>query len=389
MAAEPLDDDTILALHGFRKTKKLKDSLQGKIYLGETIRGHNIVQKKKKRRVIIKKTYKSLHDKREANEGDVKIIVDENIVKEAIILHHLTVDNKPAGSSICKLIAFFESAKAYYIVMEYAGNMTLKQFVDKAHEYIKKGKLNVAHWKKICKYVSWQIAATLYWMHSDMHCVHLDLTLENVVVSNGTFIIDEKDGTVTIDRNLSCKIIDFGLSEIFKVTDTQNTKYFKYDPDEEIVGPFHVNNKYGIASDHQSPEIFNEEVYDGRKADIWSFGILLFYMHFGIYPYQKQIEGDTGFWSMKHSQLNLFLDMNHLSHLYNTKLVALITGCLCIEETGRYNIATVVTNLWFKTYFKRYADRIKEQSQEQLKKNMSDKSKMDQGIPYYEPHKNI
>merc|ERR1719356_525498 len=34
------NDVTILALHGFRKIKKMEDSLQGKIYLGETIVGH-------------------------------------------------------------------------------------------------------------------------------------------------------------------------------------------------------------------------------------------------------------------------------------------------------------------------------------------------------------
>merc|ERR1712228_60802 len=387
------NDATILALHGFRKIKKMEDSLQGKIYLGETIVGHESLQslkkKKKAKRVVIKKTYKSLHNSRETIMDGMNIVVDENIVKEAIILHHLTVDNKPAGSAICKLLAFFESAKAYYIVMEVVGTQTLKEFVDRAHEYIRTGKLKVAHWKKICKYVSWQIAATLYWMHTDMNCAHLDLTLENIMISNGNFDIAE-DGQVTIDRNLSCKIIDFGLAEIFNVDDATNKKYFKYDADENRVGAFHLNNKYGIAANcHQCPEIFDEEVYDGRKADMWSFGVLLFYMHFGMYPYEKQIVDDQGFTALKKGQLKMFLDLNHLSHLYNNKLITLITACLCVDERKRFSVENVVTNSWFNTYFKRYAAKIKEQSQEQLKKNMSDKHKMNQNIPYYEPHKNI
>jgi len=393
------NDATILALHGFRKIKKMEDSLQGKIYLGETIVGHdslqstNLKKKKKAKRVVIKKTYKSLHNERETIMDGMSIVVDENIVKEAIILHHLTVDNKPAGSAICKLLAFFESAKAYYIVMEVAGTQTLREFVDRAHEYIRTGKLKVTHWRKICKYVSWQIAATLYWMHTDMNCAHLDLTLENIMISNGNFDIAE-DGQVTIDRNLSCKIIDFGLAEIFNVdgkTGGGSKKYFKYDADEpNKVGAFHLNNKYGISTNnHFCPEIFDEEVYDGRKADMWSFGVLLFYMHFGIYPYAKQVTGDQGFASLKKGQLKLFLDLNHLSHLYNNKLITLITACLCVEERKRYNVENVVTSAWFNTYFKRYAAKIKEQSQEQLKKNMSDKHKMNQNIPYYEPHKNI
>ena len=168
--------------HVFANINKTQNT--GKIYLGETIVGHESLQslkkKKKAKRVVIKKTYKALHNERETIMDGMNIVVDENIVKEAIILHHLTVDNKPAGSAICKLLAFFESAKAYYIVMEVAGTQTLKEFVDRAHDYIRTGKLKVAHWKKICKYVSWQIAATLYWMHTDMNCM-LSYTVSSII----------------------------------------------------------------------------------------------------------------------------------------------------------------------------------------------------------------
>ena len=77
--------------------------------------------------------------------------------------------------------------------------------------------------------------------------------------------------------------------------------------------------------------------------------------------------------------------MNHLSHFYNAKLVALITGCLNCDESERFDINRIVTDLWFKTYFKRYAEKIKEQSEAQLLKNAQDKHKMDQNIPYYKP----
>ena len=90
------------------------------------------------------------------------------------------MDNKPRGSSICKLHSFFESTDAYYVVMEYGGNITLKQFVDRGHHYIHSGKLEVRHWQKMCKYIMWQIVAALNWMHDDMNCmlseyrVHVD-----------------------------------------------------------------------------------------------------------------------------------------------------------------------------------------------------------------------
>merc|ERR1712099_183543 len=139
------------------------------------------------------KTLKSLHDKHiSKDESGMNIMTNENIVKEAIILHHLTVDNKPVGSGICRLISFFESRDAYYVVTEYCGNMTLKKFINKAHQYIKKKQLKVSHWKKICKYIAWQIVATLNWMHNHMNCVHLDLSLKNLIVNNGNFRMDKE-----------------------------------------------------------------------------------------------------------------------------------------------------------------------------------------------------
>eukprot|EP00488_Nonionellina_sp_1-RS-2012_P000771 TRINITY_DN1217_c0_g1_i2.p1 TRINITY_DN1217_c0_g1~~TRINITY_DN1217_c0_g1_i2.p1 ORF type:complete len:226 (-),score=58.86 TRINITY_DN1217_c0_g1_i2:647-1324(-) len=222
-------------------------------------------------------------------------------------------------------------------------------------------------------------------MHNDMNCAHLDLTLDNIIVNNGNFI--EKDGTITIDRNLSCKIIDFGLAEIFE-SNGRDKQYFRYDEDEEILGLFHMNNKYGIASNHQCPQIFDEEVYDARRADMWSLGVIMFYISFGIYPYEKQLATDSGYWSCKHKKIELFLDLNHLSHLSNNKLISLISGCLRVDEKERSNISKVITNVWFKTYFKRYADKMQEQSRQQLEKNNSNQGKMDDNIPYYKPSHN-
>jgi len=395
--ADSPNEETLLAMHGYKKLKKLTSSLQGTVYLGETIPGHEIVKQlkiasNKKRRVVIKKTLKALHKERITKRDGMNIVVDEDVVREAIILHHLTVDNSPAGSSICKLLSFFESSTAYYVVLEYAGSMTLKQFVDKAHRYIKQKKLDLAHWKKICKYLAWQIAATLYWMHVDMNCVHLDLTLENIVVQHGKFIEDEKTGAVTIDRNVSCKVCDFGLAEVIKVNpgDEESRKYFEYNSDEGRYGAFHINTKYstGTLSSHASPEVFNEQVYDGRKSDIWNLGIILFYMTFGIYPYEKQLTTDSGFWACKHQKLDLFIDMSHLSHLFNPKLVSLIQHCLNTQEAKRADIQQVVTDSYFKTYYKRYALKIKEQSCAQIEKTKEQQAnKSDINIPYYQHQK--
>ena len=150
--------------------------------------------------------------------------------------------------------------------------------------------------------------------------------MENIIVNNANFVIDDKNGCVTIDRSLSCKIIDFGLAELFKIEDVvEDKKYFEYDVDDEKLGAFHVNNKYSIASSHQCPQIFNEEVYDARKADIWSFGVILFYMAHGVYPYHKQLATDSGFWSLKHHKIDLFLVcLYFLCDIYYTLIICFV-----------------------------------------------------------------
>ena len=71
--------------------------MQGEIYLGETLPGHPMVSALESEngascRVVIKRTSKELHrQKISMEEGDdMRYVVDEDIVKEAIMLSALT-----------------------------------------------------------------------------------------------------------------------------------------------------------------------------------------------------------------------------------------------------------------------------------------------------------
>ena len=125
-------------------------------------------------RVAIKKTSKQLHRSGESAEKDgFSTIVEENIIKEAMILKHLTKDNKPNGGYIAKYIDFFESDTDYYLVMEYVGDKNLSEFVKEAHKYIDEKKLKLAEYKRVIKFLFWQICVTVHWMHQDMKTCHL------------------------------------------------------------------------------------------------------------------------------------------------------------------------------------------------------------------------
>lgn len=81
--------------------------------------------------------------------------------------------------------------------------------------------------------------------------VHRDLKLENIFVRK-----TEKQGLV-------CKIGDFGLARFVEMT---------------------ANSNCGTQN-YMAPEILKSIPY-GQEVDIWSMGVLLYYMFFGEFPFK-------------------------------------------------------------------------------------------------------
>ena len=167
--------DCILADNGYQEVRKISNTLQGEIT-------ECLITDPYKRakagldRVAIKRTSKKLYRSSEAQQEDgFTVIVEENIIKESMILKYLTKDNHPNGGYIAKFVDFFESKTDYYLVMEYVGCKNLAQFVKQAHIYIKRKKLKLSAYKKVVKFIFWQISNIIHWMHKDMRSVHLGL----------------------------------------------------------------------------------------------------------------------------------------------------------------------------------------------------------------------
>ena len=51
-------------------------------------------------------------------------------------------------------------------------------------------------------------------MHEAVNVVHLNLSLDNIIIAGDPFIINPENGEVTIDLDISCKLVDFSLSGI-------------------------------------------------------------------------------------------------------------------------------------------------------------------------------
>lgn len=105
--------------------------------------------------------------------------------------------------------------------------------------------------KKLKSYAH-QILHAIQYMHSKS-ILHLDLKLENIMLTN-------EDSDVVI--------IDFGMAKILTDEETQ----IDCKPTTLLI---------------TAPEVFQNNVC-GRPADLWSFGIILFVLYEGKYPFEQK-----------------------------------------------------------------------------------------------------
>jgi len=324
-----------LSNYGYSKLKTICDqSLQGKVYEGEKRTGNDYGSIKIER-VAIKQVSKLLHNAHISLEDGMSFVVEENVIKESLILNYLTVLNKPPADYIVNFIEFFEDNDNFYLVTSYGGNQNLLQFVNKAHTYLKEGRLSIKEWQKTVKYLFWQIIVILNYLHNDLQCAHLDLCLQNILVQKGDFIIDDDDDKVRINPKINVRLCDFGCAELFD----GNWKCAK----TTLTGDYA----------HCAPQVYNGEVFDARAADIWQLGCILYHMSMGrpLYEWQDSAK-DDGFRSLELKKIAHYLQKHHLLAYVNAKLLKLINGMLAMEEMGRMDVLSVMKSDYFSIYYR-------------------------------------
>eukprot|EP01084_Bolivina_argentea_P032035 59266_1 len=302
---------------------------------------------------------------------------DENIMKEAIILNYLSVLNKPPSDNICEFIDFIETDTDCYLIQEYGGSQTLAHFVKIAHQYISQKKLKLKHWRITVKFVFWQLSVMTHWMHNDMNVCHLDLNTDNILIKNGDFFLNQKDGTITVDsKNLSVKISDFGFAEIFPFEINENNVQNGYSN--------FTCAKHGLTKDHahKSPQQYNGQTFDARKTDCYSLGVILYEMLTGSKPYSYPSDTDKGYLALQTKELANYLATNGLSkHVYRSTLT-LVEGLTNISEEERMSTPQILTHEWFKHYYDRYKIRIEQKTKSQKTRHQRQAKKI-KVLPYY------
>ena len=149
-----------------------------------------------------------------------------------------------------------ESEDSLCLVMEAFNNLSLADYLKmigktNSEKSGKKEKKKIS--EESARVIMGQIFSAFGYLHSK-NIIHRDVKLENILISI---------------KDLKVKLIDFGFSVI---EDELEDKLLK---------------DYCGTPNYIAPEIVKKRGYEGKPADIWSLGILLFGLVTGTYPFKS------------------------------------------------------------------------------------------------------
>ncbi|KAK1794343.1 hypothetical protein P4O66_011223, partial [Electrophorus voltai] len=194
---------------------------------------------------------------------------------------------------VLKLHDVYENNKYLYLVLEHVSGGELFDYL------VKKGRLTPKEARKFFR----QIISALDFCHSHSIC-HRDLKPENL-------LLDEKN---------NIRIADFGMASL-------------------QVGDSLLETSCG-SPHYACPEVIRGEKYDGRRADVWSCGVILFALLVGALPFD-------------HDNLRQLLEkvksgMFHMPHFIPPDCQALLRGMIEVDPEKRLTLEDIQKHAWYQ-----------------------------------------
>ena len=251
----------------------------------------------KKRKNAQKLAIKFKYSKRQNRDKDE--FQEIGILKK---LHHKNITNIYAFAKVGTLM--------HYCVLDLGKHGDLEKFMK---TLLKRKVLS----ETILCYFAKQILEALEYMHK-CKIIHNDI----------------KQGNIVVDANLDIKITDFSVS----------CTYANFEPDDCVEFPFMGTSKYIC------PEILGHvkmAVKEASKIDLYSFGVTLYELAFGKYPYKlNEVENkkyDDILNNIKHEKLEFPKDKK-ISTLFKDFLSHLLDK----NYQTRYDIQQCLNHPWIK-----------------------------------------
>ena len=188
---------------------------------------------------------KSKHSGLPMTEDELEATINrakaKDFSKEVRVIREASLQMLLRHPYVCRMREFITHPNHHYMVFEHINGGQMLDYI------ISHGRLRERSARNFAR----QIGSALQYCHANS-IVHRDLKIENILIS--------KSGNI--------KIIDFGLSNVFKPQGHLNT----------FCGSLYF----------AAPELLNARVYTGPEVDVWSFGVVLYVLVCGKVPFDDQ-----------------------------------------------------------------------------------------------------
>ena len=205
--------------------------------------------------------------------------------------------------NIIKIYELFETEKSIYLIMEKCNGGNLMY---KIEERMKLGKYFD---EKILSEIMRQITSAIKYCHDKGIC-HRDIKPENICFLN----LGDMD-------NNSVKVIDFGFGKIF-------------DPQKAI------KSQVGSAL-YMAPEVINKNYTN--KCDIWSLGVILYFLLAGKPPFIGNNDMET-----LQKIMNMKIEFDEQWNNNISKEAKDLIEHMLVKEDERYSAGDVLNHPWIK-----------------------------------------
>ncbi|QDS77161.1 hypothetical protein FKW77_001636 [Venturia effusa] len=294
----------------------------------------------------------------------------ENERIQAEIEHEVRIWRFLRNRFIVPLIAVYDTPFATFCITRLNIGGTLHSVIRSRRQQYKEGERGLpAH---IAKRYTYQLASAIRYLHEDVHVVHRDIKLENVLLDMSAPDSASQGGNI-----LLC---DFGMADFIHVESRDGPE-----PDlgfhNRNIGPSDVSSYLHPAAtnttlsdvkdssvslmgslEYAAPELINApSTLYSPAADIWAFGVVVYALLTGSLPFTH---------AMPEKLVVMIEKMQWDSApLYNapavrnggiagTAAVELVKGCLTFgaDEGERWNIRQVLKARWLMNCEEMYGD---------------------------------
>uniref|UniRef100_A0A5K3EWB8 non-specific serine/threonine protein kinase n=1 Tax=Mesocestoides corti TaxID=53468 RepID=A0A5K3EWB8_MESCO len=253
----------------------------GKYKLIRTLGSGNFAKVKLAQHITTKKEVAvKVIDKGKLNEASLS-----KLFREVRVMKQLNHPN------IVKLYEVIESERHVYLVMEFAANGELFEYL------VSNGRMR----EKDARIKFRQIVSAVQYCHQK-NIVHRDLKAENLL----------------LDADYNIKLADFGFSNTFR-------------PDKKL-------DTFCGSPPYAAPELFLGKKYTGPEVDVWSLGVILYTIVAGYLPFDAQ--------NLRDLRERVLRGKYRIPFYMSTDCEMLLKRMLVLNPEKRHSLLSVMEDKW-------------------------------------------